>query len=128
MKLVQTELKISKFSDYTLRNYLDFNRKLLEYSNKNPDIINTQDIKTFMADKMSDKSSSSVILFLASIKFAYITVFAKDPTTGIKRPKKENKIPVVLTKEEITKLIDSANNIKSKLILQLLYSSERSYP
>ena len=39
LKLVQTELKISKFSDYTLRNYLDFNRKLLEYSNKNPDIM-----------------------------------------------------------------------------------------
>lgn len=123
LKILETELKISKFSDYTLRNYLDFNRKLLGHSNKHPDNINMQDIKTFMADKMSDKSPSSVILFLASIKFAYVAVFAKDPTIGIKRPKKENKIPVVLTKEEITQLIDSANNLKSKLILQLLYSS-----
>jgi len=123
LKLLETEIKISKLSDYTLRNYLDFNKRLLGHAKKNPDQINTQDIKNFLADKMNDKATSSTILFLSSIRFAYSNVLDKDPTLRIKRPKKEHKIPIVLTREEIISLIDSTSTIKSRLILQLLYSS-----
>jgi len=123
LKRLETEIKISKLSEYTLRNYLDFNKRLLEHAKKLPEQIDSQDIKNFLADKMSDKASASNILFLSSIRFAYSNVLGKDPTLKIKRPKKENKIPIVLTKEEVLKLIDSAQTLKSKLIMQLLYSS-----
>lgn len=123
LKNLETEIKISKLSPYTLRNYLDFNKQLLKHSKKNPDKIEQQDVKLFLADKMTDKAASSVILFLASIRFAYSALLKTDPTAGIKRPKNEKKIPAVLTKQEILKLINSAETHKSKLILQLLYSS-----
>lgn len=123
LKNLETEIKISKFSPYTLRNYLDFNKRLLEYTDKNPDQIDQQDIKNFLADKMSNHSSNSTILFLASIKFAYLALLNKDQTLGIKRPKNEKKIPIVLTKREIIDLINTIENLKSKLIIQLLYSS-----
>ena len=123
LKRLETEIKISKLSEHTLRNYLDFNKKLLKHANKEPEQIEQQDIKDFLADKMSDKASSSNILFLASIRFAYTNLLEKDPTLRIKRPKKENKIPVVLTKSEVSDLINHSSNLKSKLILQLLYSS-----
>lgn len=123
LKNLETEIKISKFSPYTLRNYLDFNKRLLEYTNKQPVQIEQQDIKNFLADKMSNKSSSSTILFLASIKFAYLSLLDKDPTLKIKRPKNEKKIPIVLTKQEISDLINTPENSKSKLMIQLLYSS-----
>ena len=123
LKSLETEIKISKLSPYTLRNYMDSNKKLIEHANKQPDQIEQQDIKNFLADEMDDKSSSSTILFLAAIKFAYSSILGKDPTTRIKRPKNEKKIPIVLTKQEVNHLINSSETIKSKLILQLLYSS-----
>lgn len=123
LQRLETEIKISKMSDYTLRNYLDFNKQLLEHAKKLPDQIDSQDIKNFLAYKMSDKASSSNILFLSSIKFAYSNILGKDPTMGIKRPKKEDKIPIVLTKEEVSKLFDCTETLKSNLMLQLLYSS-----
>lgn len=123
LKRVETEIKISKLSPYTLRNYIDFNQQLIDHVNKGPEEIEQQDVKLFLADKMSERASASNILFLASIKFAYSNVLQKDPTAGIKRPKSEKKIPAVLTKEEVLKLFDSAKTHKSKLILQLLYSS-----
>jgi site-specific recombinase XerD len=123
LKRIETEIKISKLSKYTLRNYLDFNKKLLEHTKKIPEQINSQDIKNFLADKMNDKSSSSTTLFLSSIRFGYSNVLGKDPTLGIKRPKKEQKIPIVLTKQEVTKLFENTKTLKSSLILQLLYSS-----
>lgn len=123
LKKLETEIKISKMSEYTLRNYLIFNKKLLEHAKKLPDQIDSQDIKNFLADKMDNKASASTILFLSSIRFAYSNLLGKDPTLGIKRPKKENKLPVVLTKEEVLKLFDSAQKLKSNLMLKLLYSS-----
>jgi len=123
LKNLETEIKISKLSPYTIRNYIMFNKKLLEHSNKQPEEIVQQDIKNFLADKMNDRASSSTILFLASIKFAFTSLLQKDPTSGIKRPKSEKKIPEVLTKDEVIKLLDSAQTNKSRLIMQLLYSS-----
>ncbi len=123
LKTLETEIKISRLSPYTLRNYLDFNKKLLLHSNKQPEQINQNNIKLFIAEKMHSNAASSVILFLAAIKFAYLIVLQKDPTSGIKRPKNEKKIPPVLTKQEVQKLFDAAKNLKSRLVLQLLYSS-----
>ena len=123
LKNLETEIKISKLSPYTIRNYIMFNKHLLEHSNKNPDEISQQDIKNFLADKMNERASSSTILFLASIKFAYTSLLQKDPTSGIKRPKSEKKIPSVLTKEEVIRLINASSTSKSRLILQFLYSS-----
>lgn len=41
----------------------------------------------------------------------------------IQIPKREEKIPSFLTPEEVAKIIDSASNIRAKLIISLLYSS-----
>ena len=123
LKRLETEIKISKLSPYTLKNYLNSNKLLLKHANKQPEQIEQQDVKYFLADNMTERASSSIILFLASIRFAYTNVLEKDPTTGVKRPKKQKKIPQVLTKQEVLKLIDSTQTIKSNLILQLLYSS-----
>ena len=123
LKNLETEIKIAKLSPYTLRNYVDFNKQLLSHSGKEPADIQPQDIKNFLADKMNDRATASTIVFLASVKFAYSSLLSKDPTSGIKRPKSEKKIPSVLTKEEVIRLIDSASTNKSSLIIQLLYSS-----
>ena len=123
LQKLETEIKISKLSPYTLRNYILFNKKLLEHAKKPPEKIEQQDVKYFLAEKMSERASASNILFLSSIRFAYTNIFGKDPTAGVKRPKKENKIPIVLSKQEVIILINNANTLKSKLIIQLLYSS-----
>ena len=123
LKKLETEIKISKLSPYTLRNYMLFNKQLLEHSNKQPEEIDQNYVKFFMAEKMTERAGISTILFLASIKFAYTNLFQRDPTSGIKRPKNEKKIPNVLTKQEVIQLINSSKTTKSKLILQMLYSS-----
>lgn len=120
---LKTEIKISKLSPYTLRNYMDSNKRLLKFTNKQPDKIEQRDIKNYLASELDQQSSSSTILFLAAIKFAFTSLLQKDPTAGIKRPKNEKKIPIVLTKDEIQKLFMATQTNKSNLILQLLYSS-----
>jgi len=122
LKKIEVELKISKKSEYTVRNYIQANAELIDFLNKEPEQINQDDLKLFMAEKLGEKSSSSTILFLAAIRYAYMKVFKKNITEGIERPKKEAKLPSVLTKDEIKLLLDSISNKKSKLMLSLIYA------
>ena len=119
---LKIELKISKNSDYTIRNYLRANQELLDFCNKQVDELEEDDVKAYMAKNLSDKASSSIIVFLSSIRYAYSNILKKDITQDIKRPKRERKIPAVLTKEEVRNLFDAIPTKKSRLMLELIYA------
>jgi integrase/recombinase XerD len=120
---ITIELKISKNSEYTIRNYLRANKSLLEFSHKDPNQITEDDVKSYIAENLSDKASTSIILFLAAIKYAYQNILKNDLTVSIKRPRRERKMPVVLTKEEIKQLLNSIETAKSKLMVSFMYAS-----
>jgi integrase/recombinase XerD len=119
---IEIELKISKNSPHTIKNYILRNKELLNFVGKDPSEVSEDDVKLFVAEKISDRAASSIIQFLAAIKYAYLSILKKDITFGIRRPKKEKKIPSVLTKEEVSKLLNSLLNQKSKLMVSLLYA------
>jgi len=122
LKKLEIELKISKNSEYTLRNYLRANKEFLDFIKKDPDKVEEDDLKLYIADNLSERSAMSVILFLASIRFAYKTILKKDITITIKRPKREKRLPSVLTKDEVFRLMDKMQNWKSKLMISLMYA------
>mgnify|MGYP001565714981 CR=1 FL=1 len=119
---LKIELKISKNSRYTLRNYLMANSELLNFVAKEPEHIAEDDVKAFMAEKISDRSSSSIVIFLSAVKYAFLTILKRDVTQGIKRPKRERKIPAVLTKEEVKRLFEATRTQKSRLMLEIIYA------
>jgi len=122
LKKLETELKISKNSDFTIRNYRKSNQKLFEFTNKQPEQMNVDDVKQFIAENLSNNSASSIILFLSAVKYAYNSILHEDITASIKRPKRERKIPAVLTKDEVKSLFDAISNQKSKLMIKMLYA------
>ncbi len=124
LKKLETELKLRGFSKQTSKMYLFYNRKFLEFIKKNPEEITDDDVKEFLASKISDDSlsNSSVALIKASLKFFYTDMLGKNMSL-IKTPKASKKLPVVLTRNEIKDLIDNTENIKHRLLIELLYST-----
>lgn len=122
LKKLEIELKISKNSEYTLKNYVDINKKFLDFIKKEPAKITEDDVKLYLADVLSDSSSSTIIVFLSALRYAYSNILKEDITRNIKRPKKEKKIPSVLTKDEVRKLIDSVISKKSRLMISFMYA------
>ena len=123
LKKLEVELKISKNSNYTLRNYLNANSSLLEFTKKSPEEITEDDLKLYLSEKLSNGSAMSTILFLSAIKYSFSNILKKDITLNLKRPKREKKLPSVLTKEEVTSLLDACKTKKSKLMLSLIYAT-----
>lgn len=119
---IEIELKISKNSPHTIKNYILRNKELLEFIKKSPEDILEDDVKYYLAENLSDRAASSIIQFLAAIRYAYQSILKRDITLGIRRPKKEKKIPTVLTKEEVSKIFEALKNKKSKLMISLMYA------
>lgn len=123
LEKLETELKLRAFSPRTVQSYLFYNKKFLEFVKKNPEKTTEDDVKNYIAYLMERKiSPKSIILIKASLKFFYDEVLKKN-IVNIKSPKVSQKLPVVLTKEEVKGLIDSIENEKHRLIVSLLYSS-----
>ncbi|MEK6841839.1 MAG: site-specific tyrosine recombinase/integron integrase [Nanoarchaeota archaeon] len=121
LEKIETELKISKASPHTIKNYVRANKEFLDFIQKLPEDVSDEDLKKYLA-KISHKASMSIILFLSAIRYSFSNILGKDPTLRIKRPKREKRIPSVLTKDEVKKLLNSAENKKSKLMLSLIYA------
>ncbi|HEY9205719.1 MAG TPA: site-specific tyrosine recombinase/integron integrase [Candidatus Methanoperedens sp.] len=124
LKKLETELKLRGFSKQTSKMYLFYNTKFLEFIKKSPDDVEEDDIREFLAHKMSDHSLSnaSIALIKASLKFFYKDMLGKNLSL-IKTPKASKKLPVVLSRSEIKNLLENTGNLKHRLLIELLYST-----
>jgi len=119
---LKTELKLRGFSPLTARNYSFFVQKMIQSSGKDADQLTEDDAKVYLAGLFDTKSKNTIMLAAAALKFYYSEILKKE-MGSIKIPKKDKTLPEVLTKDEVKKLIDSTDNVKSRLIISLLYSS-----
>lgn len=124
MQKLETELKLRGFSANTIKAYLIHNSKFLEFIGKSENSVSEDDIKAYIAYLMADRklAPSSVALARSALKFYYDEVLGRD-IVNIRTPKGTKKIPIVLTRAEVKRLIEGAGSKKSELMLKLLYSS-----
>jgi integrase/recombinase XerD len=123
LQKLENELKLRGFSERTVKSYLFYNQKFLEFIKKDVDQVTEDDIKSFIAKKMEGGTSAkSIVLIKSALKFFYDEVLKKNIVT-FKSPKVSKKLPTVLTKDEVKRMIDLIENKKHKLIVMALYST-----
>jgi integrase/recombinase XerD len=118
------EMRIRKYSPRTVDSYLYYNRCLLEHTGKIPSEIGREDIRNFLDGLFSKGSAvSTVNTALNALKFHYQTILSLDIVYTVKRPKRDRKLPVVFSKEEIARILAVPMNLKHKAILAIAYSA-----
>ncbi len=117
------ELKLKSYSQNTIDSYLYFLRPFLL---KLPSIdnITLDDVKLYLSTLIDKYSNKSRALAVSSLRFFFKRVLDRpDIYVKLEVPKREKTLPEVLSIDEIKLLIQAAEFKKSKLIIQLLYSS-----
>ena len=74
-------------------------------------------------EKSQKYSASAINLAISAFKFFFKNVLKNDCISERHRPREDERLPVVLSKDEITKILDMENNPKHRLLLMLAYSS-----
>lgn len=118
------ELVIRGFSKRTIKAYLSINRRFLGFLGKSAKEATSEDVKKFLAGlKFQGLSNTSLNLVISALKFYFEQVLKRKLFFNLHRPKREQYLPTVLSKEEIIKLIEGVANLKHTLLLSLLYGS-----
>lgn len=121
LRTIQTEVKLRGFSQATVKSYVLYNKKFLEFIEKNPEEIKEQDVKLYLAERLDDGlSTKSLALIKAALAFYYNEILGNK--FEIKTPKIKKSTPVVLTKHEIKKLFSYIKNPQYSLMLQMYYA------
>jgi site-specific recombinase XerD len=118
------ELKLRGYSEKSIKNYLYFNEKFIEFIQKSPRDINSDDIKKYLTYLVNKKARPRTTnLAHSALKFYYSDFMNKQLFKRVKRTKIEKDLPRILSKDEIYSMIHNTTNPKHKLLITFLYSS-----
>ena len=122
---LEAELRARKYSPKTIRSYIYFNSFLCRTLQKTPEEIRPDDITQFLAtvEKNKDYSAASLNLAISALKFFYRSVLNSDIVKEQRRPRHDKRLPMVLSKDEVMKILSTEKNLKHRLLLTLVYSS-----
>ncbi|MFH1696590.1 MAG: site-specific tyrosine recombinase/integron integrase [Candidatus Diapherotrites archaeon] len=125
LKRFDQELAIVGYSPRTLEMYKMYTRAFLEHANKPAKGATREDVVSFLAHMKQDRGSGNATLALvhASLKFFFHTFLHMKIIEDIKIPKREKKLPTVLTKDEVKALIKATKHGRNRLMVEMLYSS-----
>jgi integrase/recombinase XerD len=120
------KLKLKGYSSKTKKSYTGHIRRFLEYYKTSPEKLEENDIRKYLLYLIDQKGLSHSYLeqAICSLKFLYTEIIIKDFNfDNIPRPKKEKKLPDVLSQEEVFRILEVLENIKHKSMLYLAYSA-----
>lgn len=120
------KLELKKYANSTVKTYVTFFEMFINhFKEKRLETLDESDIRAFLQILIHKNVSNSYLnQVINSIKFYYETVLGMpNRFYEIERPRKEHKLPKVISKEEVIAIIEHTNNLKHRCIVQLLYGS-----
>ena len=124
IRLIDRELKLRNYKKKTLKPYLRAVSSLLRWSGRMPHEVDREAVKEYLLYLVdSDHGYSEVRVHLSAIRAAFDKLCFLDVTLGIVTPKRDKKQPVVLSHDEVRRLLEAAVTLRDKLLLGLMYAT-----
>lgn len=123
---LEQTLRLKRYSHRTVKTYLNaFRQFLLFYKDVKPSSLGRKQIDDYILHQIKTRkiSESHQNQILSAIKLFYMEVLEQgDKVRNIIRPKRAQKLPHVLTENEVKLLLGTTENLKHQCILMLIYS------
>lgn len=121
---IRKECERRGYSERTIETYQDCVRKFLSYCGKGVGFIGKKDVIDFLNNlKERGCSGSTLNVYHMAIRFFLEDILDKKIKLNIKYSRRPERLPRVLSKEEVKLLIGKIHNWKHKLMIELLYGS-----
>jgi integrase/recombinase XerD len=120
------EMSIRNYSERTVSSYITSISQLSRYYKVSPDKISMEQLKSYAYHLIHSKqvSISTINQLISAWKIFQVDVLGNQwEDFRLKRPRREKKIPVVLSPQEALALIDAPRNMKHSAILALTYAT-----
>lgn len=119
----QRHLKLQGLSDATIDSYKRAFRESMHHFGDGLDCIDRDQLSTFFTSLLARKSESAVSIDYYSLKFYYRHVLqAPWQGDGLFKVRKSQKLPDIVTIEEVQKIIDGTNCVSYRVFYFTIYS------
>lgn len=123
---MEEEMVVRNYSPRTICTYLSLLTHLAVYYGCSPEQLSLPQIKRYLYYCINEKglSTGTINQIISAVKILFQDVLGREwEPLKIKRPRKEKKLPVVLSREEMALLLESFTNRKHKAILCTAYAT-----
>ena len=106
---LRRELLSRKYSYKTVKGYIYYNRDFLNFTDKEPSDVNDDHVKDYLLYLAEEKESATATINQAinALKFYYGAMLKRKFVYEVKRPRKDKKLPVVMSQDEVARILIS---------------------
>ena len=120
------ELQRRNYSPRTANTYVRIIRDFARHFHQPPDKLGPEQIRQYQAHLFQAKklSTATVSQYVSALRFLYVKTLRRHfLSEHIPFPKSLRRLPTVLSREEVTRLLNSASNLFHRTLLMTLYST-----
>src|ERR671936_1547652 len=120
------ELQRRNYARTTIQCYLHAVERFAKHFKRSPDQLNQDHLRTYQAYLLRERKLGprTVRLHVSALRFFFVKTLKRPYLLeDIPFPKVPRRLPVILSTEEVARLIDGAKNLTDRTMLMVLYST-----
>jgi len=120
------DMKIRNLSPNTRKRYVKGVEGFAEYFGKSPELLGAEEVRRYQLYLITDKglSSSSVNIVVCALRFLYrYTLGHPWDIERIRPSRREKKLPIVLSLDEVMQFFNAVESTKHRVILMTAYAA-----
>jgi integrase/recombinase XerD len=125
-KKVLEELERRNYSQATVRVYVRSIQQFAEHFDLSPDQLGIEHVRQYQVHLFEEKKllPHTVMAQTCALRFLYLKVLRRPfERDDLPLPKVPRRLPIILSPEEVARLIEGAANLRHRTILMTLYST-----
>ena len=119
------EMQLRRFSERTIESYIRAVGQLAGFCWKSPQEITAEEVREYFLYLRNQKrlARATTTIALCGIKFFFESTLKQDWTAlNIPRPRAEKKLPVVLSRDEVWRILSAVRELRHRACLTLIYT------
>ena len=121
------DMQIRNLSVHTRTSYVQQVALFARHFNKSPELLGPEQIRAYQVYLTNEKklATGSILIAISALRFLYRVTLKRNWSLEevIPAPKKPQKLPVVLSPEEVTQFLDCVTSRKHRAILTTCYAA-----
>jgi integrase/recombinase XerD len=121
------DMQVRNLSPHTRACYVQQVSLFARHFNQSPETLGPEQIRAYQVYLTNEKklAPGSILIAVAALRFLYKVTLHKDWTLEdvIPAPKKPQKLPIVLSREEVLQFLASVSSLKHRTILTTCYAA-----
>ena len=125
-KMLLEELERRNYSAGTIRYYVRFVERFAQHFGKSPDKLGLEHIRSYQSYLLKQRrlSPGSVEHHISALRFFFVhTLHRHEFRQFLPYPRVGQKLPKILSREEVARLIDASSSLFQRTLLMVLYGT-----